>query len=335
MTLESELFLKLKPDREKMKSCGFVPSGSVSVYRKPFMDGQFEAEVTVDEKGNVSGRVMDTELGEEYVLVHAHVRSSFAAEVRSAYLEILEDLAHSCFVPKDYLTAQAEYAADLIGGRLFDLQGQPEIAGVFAEIPVSGEDDLLADAFRHEGFELNFGGGGVLTFPLGQLDTGKLMKNVRGADILPLAYADDDILRRITARIQADPRPVPVDLPIPWDSYDPVLSMIRMEGGVPAGLVLVERGRNRLTVSLCYDSGAEGVLKLISALAEQALETEEQDTEILVAVVQRKLYSVVKHLVPEAAQTALMKAYLPFVHRLPFERYAFRTQETEEGTDHA
>ncbi len=229
----------------------------------------------------------------------------------------------------------AEYAADLIGGRLFDLQGQPEIAGVFAEIPVSGEDDLLADAFRHEGFELNFGGGGVLTFPLGQLDTGKLMKNVRGADILPLAYADDDILRRITARIQADPRPVPVDLPIPWDSYDPVLSMIRMEGGVPAGLVLVERGRNRLTVSLCYDSGAEGVLKLISALAEQALETEEQDTEILVAVVQRKLYSVVKHLVPEAAQTALMKAYLPFVHRLPFERYAFRTQETEEGTDHA
>jgi hypothetical protein len=77
------------------------------------------------------------------------------------------------------------------------------------------------------------------------------------------------------------------------------------------------------------------VLKLISALAEQALETEEQDTEILVAVVQRKLYSVVKHLAPEAAQTAVMKAYLPFVHRLPFERYAFRTQETEEGTDHA
>lgn len=125
MTLESELFLKLKPDREKMKSCGFVPSGSVSVYRKPFMDGQFEAEVTVDEKGNVSGRVMDTELGEEYVLVHAHVRSSFAAEVRSAYLEILEDLARSCFVPKDYLTAQAEYAADLVLARYGDRPDRP------------------------------------------------------------------------------------------------------------------------------------------------------------------------------------------------------------------
>ncbi|MBR0213712.1 MAG: hypothetical protein IJL95_03195, partial [Solobacterium sp.] len=70
MSLESELFLKLKPDREKLEACGFVPAGSVSVFRRTFMDGQFEAEVTVDEKGMVSGRVMDTELGEEYVLVH-------------------------------------------------------------------------------------------------------------------------------------------------------------------------------------------------------------------------------------------------------------------------
>ena len=125
MTLESELFLKLKPDREKMKACGFVPAGSVSVFRRTFMDGQFEAEVTVDEKGTVSGRVMDTELGEEYVLVHAHVRSTFAAEVRSEYLEILEELARTCFVPKDYLSAQAEYAADLVLARYGDRPDRP------------------------------------------------------------------------------------------------------------------------------------------------------------------------------------------------------------------
>ncbi|MBR2991299.1 MAG: hypothetical protein IKF51_07570, partial [Solobacterium sp.] len=98
MSLESDLFAKRIPDPEKLLAYGFERTDDGYTYRKTFMDGRFSALITIDESQRISGKVIDLDFDEEYVLVHVPVRNSYAAEVRSEYLDILEDIARECFV---------------------------------------------------------------------------------------------------------------------------------------------------------------------------------------------------------------------------------------------
>ena len=107
MSLETDLFRRLIPDPDKLLSYGFVQDNGFYVYKERFMEDQFLAEITVGGKEKIQGKVIDLELDEEYALVHVPVRNSYAAEVRSAYLEILEGIARDCFVPGEFLTDQA------------------------------------------------------------------------------------------------------------------------------------------------------------------------------------------------------------------------------------
>ena len=108
MSLESDLFAKRIPDPEKLLAYGFERTDDGYTYRKTFMDGRFSVLITIDESQLISGKVIDLDFDEEYVLVHVPVRNSYAAEVRSEYLDILEDIGRECFIPGDFLTAQAE-----------------------------------------------------------------------------------------------------------------------------------------------------------------------------------------------------------------------------------
>ncbi len=125
MSLESDLFAGMIPDRERLEHYGFAAADGNLVYTDSLMDGAFRAEVCVDADNRISGGVFDSETGDEYVLVHTRVRNSYAAKVRSAYLDLLEDIARKCFVPGAFLSAQANRLAEKIHALYGDRPDKP------------------------------------------------------------------------------------------------------------------------------------------------------------------------------------------------------------------
>ncbi|MBQ1476544.1 MAG: MmcQ/YjbR family DNA-binding protein [Erysipelotrichaceae bacterium] len=117
MTLEEEVFQKKRVNKETLIPYGFQKEGKDWLYRKAFYDGAFEAYIRIDEKGYVSGKVIDTDSGEEYIQIRLSLLGTYSAEVKEAYLDILEDIAEHCFVKRDFYSDQAVRLAEYLKER--------------------------------------------------------------------------------------------------------------------------------------------------------------------------------------------------------------------------
>lgn len=92
-SLEVEILQGRQLDREKLKVFGFVERGCDLVYTTDLLDGDFQVQLVVSEKGDLSGRVVDSESGEEYTVFRsAQGTGPFVGQVRQAYRAILEEL---------------------------------------------------------------------------------------------------------------------------------------------------------------------------------------------------------------------------------------------------
>lgn len=125
MTLESDLFKHFKPNYTKLKNYGFTKEKDTYIYHSLLMDGDFDACISVSKDGVVSGKIMDTELEEEYVLFRTHTRNEFAAQVRSEYLDLLEDIAKQCFYPVLYNSKQADTLMKYVAKKYGDEPDNP------------------------------------------------------------------------------------------------------------------------------------------------------------------------------------------------------------------
>ena len=59
MKFESEIFKKTHADFKKLKNYGFVLEDGKYKYSKKFMEDNFKAEISVDKKGSLSGKIID------------------------------------------------------------------------------------------------------------------------------------------------------------------------------------------------------------------------------------------------------------------------------------
>lgn len=114
MRIEEEIFQKRKAKKESLLPYGFLADGETYVYHKVFFNGMFEAVVSIDSEGVVSGKVIDTESKDEYVQVHLSSVGGYAHEVREAYKEILKGIADNCFEKEYFLTRQMNRITGLV-----------------------------------------------------------------------------------------------------------------------------------------------------------------------------------------------------------------------------
>ena len=114
MSLETDLFKNLRPNYDTLVPFGFKKRKNDYILNKKLMDGQFQAEVIVNNNGTVQGKVIDLDLGEEYVLIRTRTRNEFASQVRGEYLELLEDIARSCFISVPFSSNQANWLVDYV-----------------------------------------------------------------------------------------------------------------------------------------------------------------------------------------------------------------------------
>lgn len=95
--IEEAVFARKRWVPEKMLSAGFQQVGEDYVLERSFLDGDFEAVLTVTAKGKVTGRVIDTISHEDYYqLRQKNVTSAYVNTVRAAYGKLLEEIAAAC-----------------------------------------------------------------------------------------------------------------------------------------------------------------------------------------------------------------------------------------------
>lgn len=97
MTIEQQVFRKKRFDTSLLENYGFVRRDSSFFLSGDFMDGDFTAEITVDDDGAVHGRVIDNMNEEEYAQLRMdNYTGAYVGHVREAYREILEDISENC-----------------------------------------------------------------------------------------------------------------------------------------------------------------------------------------------------------------------------------------------
>ncbi len=96
--LEKEVFSRTKVSFRKLQKYGFKEEDGIFVYQRSFNDDDFEAVISIDQNGEVEGKVIDKDLNEEYVNIHNRaLNSGYVEQIKEAYLGILEDVMKNGF----------------------------------------------------------------------------------------------------------------------------------------------------------------------------------------------------------------------------------------------
>lgn len=130
MTIEGEFFKKRRPIFNKLSTAGFIKDGLNYQLQRSFMDNQFDAKITVNNDGRVSGTVIDNSTGEEYMPLRAIHCGPFATKVKAKYTKLLEEIANKCFIVEPFQSDQANRLAKWLDQEFHDL---PEF--VFKRLP--------------------------------------------------------------------------------------------------------------------------------------------------------------------------------------------------------
>lgn len=107
MSLEMDLLKRMECDTAKLKKFGFVPHGRQYIYETVLPTDAMKAVISIDEKGIVTGKVIDPFSQEEYIAIHLPAqKGSYVSKIRSEYLTVLEDIAKNCFHPVPFIGTQ-------------------------------------------------------------------------------------------------------------------------------------------------------------------------------------------------------------------------------------
>ena len=119
--LETLVFEKSRMNAEKLQAFGFLETDEGYFISLPFHDGEFCAEITVCRNGSVHGRVIETEMEEEYLPLRvASQTSAFVSTVRQEYYDLLCQIREAAFDDQLFVSPQANRIAQRIIGEFGD-----------------------------------------------------------------------------------------------------------------------------------------------------------------------------------------------------------------------
>ncbi len=115
MNFEEDIFKHGKIDLNKLLEYGFQKENDFYVYKTLFMDGRFQAIITISEKNNLSGKVLDIDSDEEYLGFRVLTQTGeFVNKVRESYQSILKDIFNFCFTKQYFIHDQSNRVTDFI-----------------------------------------------------------------------------------------------------------------------------------------------------------------------------------------------------------------------------
>lgn len=181
MEIEQKVFRRKRFVLSLMKDHGFRESGDDMVLESDFMGGDFHSFLTVFSDGSVSGKVIDVMNEEEYYqLRNEDLDGAYVNSVRTAYRELLEEIASSCCRDVLFASDQANRITELI----------LEEYGVSPDFPWDEDPYNAAGVFRHAESRKWFGL--IMNIPIGSLLHNK---DKRPVDVINLKLDTDDAER--------------------------------------------------------------------------------------------------------------------------------------------
>lgn len=118
MTIEQEIFASYRVNIDKLLEYGFDCFPPIYTYSIDFMNGEFTALITIDEKGEIRGKVMEKAFNEEFVQIRIEsFHGPFVGKVRENYKQILIDIRNHCFSKVVFISNQANRINKLINER--------------------------------------------------------------------------------------------------------------------------------------------------------------------------------------------------------------------------
>ncbi|VTS34864.1 cytoplasmic protein [Streptococcus pseudoporcinus] len=100
MTIEENVFRKRQIQLDRLVPFGFNQDqdGSFS-YHADIMDGAFTVQVVVEAEGQLSSRVIDNDMKEDYLAIHVEkMVPSYVGKVQTAYQAVLEEISEACCI---------------------------------------------------------------------------------------------------------------------------------------------------------------------------------------------------------------------------------------------
>ncbi|MBO7676839.1 MAG: hypothetical protein J6S49_04940, partial [Erysipelotrichaceae bacterium] len=109
MNIIEDIFKRSHSSKTKLKNYGFVLDNRDYIYRKKFMNDEFELIMTVKPDGKLDVKVMESELNEEYPNVYTDAfYGSFVSKVREEMVEMLNDIRSKCFEDNLFIYPQTK-----------------------------------------------------------------------------------------------------------------------------------------------------------------------------------------------------------------------------------
>ena len=115
MTIEEKILKKSRVDFTKLKQFGFQQEDSMYTYHKKIQGEKFEVIIEINSKGETKGKVIDLELGDEYLNYRVENQTGeFASSIRNSFESILKEIRKNCFITEPFLYPQSNRITNLI-----------------------------------------------------------------------------------------------------------------------------------------------------------------------------------------------------------------------------
>lgn len=103
-----ELFRRKKVDVNRAILFGFVQNNSNYIYETDILDGSFLLQIIITSDGNIDTKLIEKEIGDEYVLYKTNATGSFVETVRKTIENILIQVMEKCCYTEIFKSTQAK-----------------------------------------------------------------------------------------------------------------------------------------------------------------------------------------------------------------------------------
>ena len=107
MNIENEVFKRTNVNFKNLEKYGFKKDKDNYIFEKQFLNDDFKAIIIVDNKGIISGKVIDLQVDEEYTNIRTEMSGEFVNKVREAYKNVLIDIRNNCFETNYFIFEQS------------------------------------------------------------------------------------------------------------------------------------------------------------------------------------------------------------------------------------
>lgn len=115
MTIEEEILKKSRVNFAKLEEFGFIKEDSTYIYHEKIQNEKFEVILEINRKGETKGKVIDLELGDEYLNYRIENQiGEFASNIRNSFESVLERVRENCFITELFLYPQSNRIAGLV-----------------------------------------------------------------------------------------------------------------------------------------------------------------------------------------------------------------------------